>query len=70
MGKTPVVNVNDRASWSTVFCSLILVGFIGLVRDGADFQKVDKVMERFGWPMGPAYLLTLSVWIQPNMLAK
>src|SRR5690606_26091105 len=32
-------------------------GFIGLVRDGADFQKVDKVMERFGWPMGPAYLL-------------
>src|SRR5690606_26792932 len=32
-------------------------GFCALVRDGADFQKVDKVMERFGWPMGPAYLL-------------
>jgi len=32
-------------------------GFAGLVRDGADFQKVDKVMERWGWPMGPAYLM-------------
>ena len=31
-------------------------GFNGLLRDGADFQAVDKVMERWGWPMGPAYL--------------
>ncbi|VDZ91158.1 Fatty acid oxidation complex subunit alpha [Lelliottia amnigena] len=29
-----------------------------MLRDGADFRKVDKVMEKqFGWPMGPAYLL-------------
>ncbi|MFT6389496.1 MAG: 3-hydroxyacyl-CoA dehydrogenase/enoyl-CoA hydratase/3-hydroxybutyryl-CoA epimerase [Cellvibrionaceae bacterium] len=32
-------------------------GFAMLLRDGADFQKVDKVMEQWGWPMGPAYLL-------------
>jgi len=32
-------------------------GFMGLLKDGADFQQVDKVMERFGWPMGPAYLM-------------
>jgi len=32
-------------------------GFSKLVRDGADFQAVDKVMESWGWPMGPAYLL-------------
>lgn len=32
-------------------------GFSMLLRDGADFQAVDKVMERWGWPMGPAYLL-------------
>jgi 3-hydroxyacyl-CoA dehydrogenase/enoyl-CoA hydratase/3-hydroxybutyryl-CoA epimerase/enoyl-CoA isomerase len=32
-------------------------GFAGLVRDGADFQKIDKVMEKWGWPMGPAYLM-------------
>jgi 3-hydroxyacyl-CoA dehydrogenase/enoyl-CoA hydratase/3-hydroxybutyryl-CoA epimerase/enoyl-CoA isomerase len=33
-----------------------LDGFSRLLRDGADFQAVDKVMERWGWPMGPAYL--------------
>ncbi|MDP5209973.1 fatty acid oxidation complex subunit alpha FadB [Microbulbifer sp. 2205BS26-8] len=32
-------------------------GFSLLVRDGADFQSIDKVMERWGWPMGPAYLM-------------
>ena len=31
-------------------------GFAKLLRDGADFQAVDKVMEKWGWPMGPAYL--------------
>jgi len=25
--------------------------------DGADFQQVDSVMEAWGWPMGPAYLM-------------
>ncbi len=32
-------------------------GFSMLLRDGADFQAVDKVMEKWGWPMGPAYLM-------------
>jgi 3-hydroxyacyl-CoA dehydrogenase/enoyl-CoA hydratase/3-hydroxybutyryl-CoA epimerase/enoyl-CoA isomerase len=32
-------------------------GFIKLVNEGVDFLKIDKVMEKFGWPMGPAYLL-------------
>lgn len=32
-------------------------GFSMLVRDGADYELIDKVMERWGWPMGPAYLL-------------
>lgn len=32
-------------------------GFSMLVRDGADYKHVDKLMERWGWPMGPAYLL-------------
>jgi 3-hydroxyacyl-CoA dehydrogenase/enoyl-CoA hydratase/3-hydroxybutyryl-CoA epimerase/enoyl-CoA isomerase len=27
------------------------------LEDGVDFQRIDKVMEKFGWPMGPAYLL-------------
>lgn len=57
MGKTPVV-VNDCPGF---LVNRILFpyfgGFCALVRDGADFQRVDKIMERFGWPMGPAYLL-------------
>ncbi len=32
-------------------------GFSMLLRDGVDFQQIDKVMEKWGWPMGPAYLL-------------
>jgi 3-hydroxyacyl-CoA dehydrogenase/enoyl-CoA hydratase/3-hydroxybutyryl-CoA epimerase/enoyl-CoA isomerase len=57
MGKTPIV-VNDCPGF---LVNRILFpyfgGFAGLVRDGADFEKVDKVMEKFGWPMGPAYLM-------------
>ncbi|AOE48744.1 fatty acid oxidation complex subunit alpha FadB [Kangiella sediminilitoris] len=58
MGKSPVV-VNDCPGF---FVNRVLFpyfgGFSKLVRDGADFQKVDKVMsKKFGWPMGPAYLL-------------
>ncbi|MGF1683386.1 fatty acid oxidation complex subunit alpha FadB [Photobacterium minamisatsumaniensis] len=58
MGKSPIV-VNDCPGF---FVNRVLfpyfAGFSMLLRDGADFVKVDKVMERqFGWPMGPAYLL-------------
>ena len=28
-----------------------------MVTQGVDFKRVDKIMERFGWPMGPAYLI-------------
>lgn len=57
MGKTPIV-VNDCPGF---LVNRVLfpyfAGFSLLLRDGADFVQVDKVMERFGWPMGPAYLL-------------
>lgn len=57
MGKTPIV-VNDCAGF---LVNRILFpyfkGFVHLVEDGVDFQRIDKVMEKFGWPMGPAYLL-------------
>ena len=57
MGKTPVV-VNDCPGF---LVNRVLfpyfAGFIGLVNDGVDYQRIDKVMEKFGWPMGPAYLL-------------
>ncbi len=56
IGKTPIV-VNDCPGFlvNRVLFPYFL-GFNLLIRDGADFRQVDKVMERFGWPMGPAYL--------------
>jgi len=58
MGKSPIV-VNDCPGF---FVNRVLfpyfAGFSLLLRDGADFTQIDKVMEKqFGWPMGPAYLL-------------
>ena len=57
MGKTPIV-VNDCPGF---LVNRVLFpyfgGFSQLVEQGADFQRIDKVMEKFGWPMGPAYLL-------------
>ncbi|MBK3869762.1 fatty acid oxidation complex subunit alpha FadB [Pseudomonas stutzeri] len=31
-------------------------GFNRLLQDGVDFVRIDRLMEGFGWPMGPAYL--------------
>jgi 3-hydroxyacyl-CoA dehydrogenase/enoyl-CoA hydratase/3-hydroxybutyryl-CoA epimerase/enoyl-CoA isomerase len=57
MGKNPIV-VNDCPGF---LVNRVLFPYFGgfgiLLRDGADFQAVDKVMEKFGWPMGPAYLM-------------
>lgn len=58
MGKTPIV-VNDCPGF---FVNRVLfpyfAGFSLLLRDGADFHQIDRVMEKqFGWPMGPSWLL-------------
>lgn len=57
MGKTPIV-VNDCPGF---LVNRVLfpyfAGFSLLIKEGADFRVVDKTMEKFGWPMGPAYLL-------------
>lgn len=57
MGKSPIV-VNDCPGF---LVNRVLFpyfgGFILLMRDGVGFERIDKVMEKFGWPMGPAYLL-------------
>jgi 3-hydroxyacyl-CoA dehydrogenase / enoyl-CoA hydratase / 3-hydroxybutyryl-CoA epimerase / enoyl-CoA isomerase len=57
MGKTPIV-VEDCPGFA-VNRSLTpcLIAFLRLVHDGAGFQEIDKAMEAFGWPMGPAYLI-------------
>lgn len=57
MGKIPIV-VNNCPGF---LVNRILFPYFGafsqLLHDGADFRQIDKAMERFGWPMGPAYLL-------------
>jgi len=57
MGKTPIV-VNDCPGF---LVNRVLFpyfsGFMEVLNDGVDFARVDKIMEKFGWPMGPAYLL-------------
>ena len=56
MGKKPVV-VNDCPGFLVNrILSPYMGAFMGLVKEGADFVQIDKVMEKFGWPMGPAYL--------------
>ncbi len=57
LGKTPIM-VRDCPGF---LVNRILFPYFGafelLLRDGADFRRVDEAMERFGWPMGPARLL-------------
>ncbi|WP_010322652.1 fatty acid oxidation complex subunit alpha FadB [Marinobacterium stanieri] len=56
MGKTPIV-VNDCPGF---LVNRILFPYFNafnrLLVDGVDFERIDPVMEGFGWPMGPAYL--------------
>jgi 3-hydroxyacyl-CoA dehydrogenase/enoyl-CoA hydratase/3-hydroxybutyryl-CoA epimerase/enoyl-CoA isomerase len=57
MGKTAIV-VNDCPGF---LVNRVLFPYFGgfnmLMRDGVPFERIDKVMEKYGWPMGPAYLL-------------
>lgn len=57
MKKTPIV-VNDCPGF---LVNRVLFpyfnGFARLLEDGVDYKRIDKVMEKFGWPMGPAYLM-------------
>lgn len=57
LGKKPVV-VNDCPGFlvnRVLFAYMF--GFEMLLREGADFRQIDKVMEKWGWPMGPGYLM-------------
>jgi len=57
MGKVPIV-VNNCPGF---LVNRILFPYFGafsrLISDGANYKQIDRAMERFGWPMGPAYLL-------------
>jgi 3-hydroxyacyl-CoA dehydrogenase/enoyl-CoA hydratase/3-hydroxybutyryl-CoA epimerase/enoyl-CoA isomerase len=56
MGKTPIVVRDCPGFLVNRVLTAYMRGFLRLVADGADFVQVDRAMEAFGWPMGPAYL--------------
>lgn len=56
MGKTAVVVQDCPGFLVNRILTAYILAFLRLVHDGADFIEVDRVMQQFGWPMGPAYL--------------
>jgi 3-hydroxyacyl-CoA dehydrogenase/enoyl-CoA hydratase/3-hydroxybutyryl-CoA epimerase/enoyl-CoA isomerase len=56
LGKTPIVVRDCPGFLVNRILTAYLLGYFRALRDGADFRVLDRVMEGFGWPMGPAYL--------------
>lgn len=56
MGKSPIVVQDCPGFLVNRVLFPYFDGFDLLLKDGACIQKIDAVMEDFGWPMGPAYL--------------
>lgn len=56
MGKTPIVVQDCPGFLVNRILTAYTRGFLELVAEGADFEHINKAMEAFGWPMGPAYL--------------
>ncbi len=60
MRKTPL-RVKDCAGFLVNrILGAYFAAFNLLVRDGADFRTIDRIMTDWGWPMGPAYLLDVA----------
>ena len=56
LGKTPIVVKDCPGFLVNRILGPYMLAFQMLIREGAPIQPVDKAMERYGWPMGPAYL--------------
>jgi 3-hydroxyacyl-CoA dehydrogenase/enoyl-CoA hydratase/3-hydroxybutyryl-CoA epimerase/enoyl-CoA isomerase len=56
MGKTPIVVKECPGFLVNRILTPYMLAFLRALHDGADYLAIDRVMERFGWPMGPAYL--------------
>jgi 3-hydroxyacyl-CoA dehydrogenase/enoyl-CoA hydratase/3-hydroxybutyryl-CoA epimerase/enoyl-CoA isomerase len=57
MGKTPIVVGDCGGFLVNRVLFPYFAGFQQLVADGVDYERIDKVLEKWGWPMGPALLL-------------
>jgi 3-hydroxyacyl-CoA dehydrogenase / enoyl-CoA hydratase / 3-hydroxybutyryl-CoA epimerase / enoyl-CoA isomerase len=56
LGKTAIVVKECPGFLVNRILTPYLIGFLQALADGADYLQIDRVMEAFGWPMGPAYL--------------
>jgi 3-hydroxyacyl-CoA dehydrogenase/enoyl-CoA hydratase/3-hydroxybutyryl-CoA epimerase/enoyl-CoA isomerase len=56
LGKTAVVVKECPGFLVNRILTPYLLGFLRALNSGADYLQIDRVMEAFGWPMGPAYL--------------
>jgi 3-hydroxyacyl-CoA dehydrogenase/enoyl-CoA hydratase/3-hydroxybutyryl-CoA epimerase/enoyl-CoA isomerase len=57
MGKSAVVVKDCPGFYVNRVLFPYFRGFSLMMDEGVDFRQVDKVMTKFGWPMGPAYLI-------------
>jgi len=56
LGKTPIVVKDCPGFLVNRILTPYVIAFCELVEQGADYEQVDRALEAFGWPMGPAYL--------------
>ncbi|MBN3854771.1 fatty acid oxidation complex subunit alpha FadB [Paraburkholderia sp. Ac-20340] len=56
MRKTPIVVKDCPGFLVNRILTPYVRAFVQLIEQGADFEQIDRVMEAFGWPMGPACL--------------
>ncbi|MBI3993610.1 MAG: fatty acid oxidation complex subunit alpha FadB [Candidatus Lambdaproteobacteria bacterium] len=56
MGKTPIVVKDCPGFLVNRVLGPYMLAFQMLVAEGVPIETLDKTMEKFGWPMGPAYL--------------
>lgn len=56
LGKTPVVVGDCPGFLVNRLLFPYFHGFHLLLQEGVSFERIDKLMTDFGWPMGPAYL--------------
>ncbi|WP_322048313.1 fatty acid oxidation complex subunit alpha FadB [Paraburkholderia sp. J67] len=56
MRKSPIVVKDGPGFLVNRILTPYVRAFLQLIEQGADFEQIDRVMEAFGWPMGPAWL--------------
>lgn len=56
LGKTPIVVKDCPGFLVNRILTPYILAFCELVAEGVEYEQIDRAMEAFGWPMGPAYL--------------